>query len=71
MTARDGGGLAVTSQPPDAEPDARISMTRYTFDLLLRGEPVPSGSRPAVRGDARAIGRLKEWTDRAQGVGAS
>jgi hypothetical protein len=44
-------------------------MTRHTFDLLLRGEPVPSGRRPAVRGDQRAIALLREWTDRAQGVG--
>jgi hypothetical protein len=68
VTALDGSGLSVTMRAPEAEPDARISMTRHTFDLLLRGEVVPSGSRPAVRGDARAIARLKEWTDRAQGV---
>ncbi len=41
-------------------------MTRAAFDLLLRGEPVPKGQRPTVRGDRHAVAQMKAWTDRAQ-----
>ena len=44
-------------------------MTREAFALLLRGETVPRGERPTVRGDRRAVARMKAWTDRAQGPG--
>jgi hypothetical protein len=43
-------------------------MTAEAFALLLRGEAVPSGQRPAVRGDRSAVARMKAWTDRAQGL---
>ena len=42
-------------------------MTGEAFRLLLRGEQPPRGERPTVRGDRRAVARMKAWTDRAQG----
>ncbi len=42
-------------------------MSRATFDRLLRGEDVPRGERPVVRGDREAVAVLREWTLRAQG----
>jgi len=41
-------------------------MTREAFGHLLRGEPVPPGHRPVVRGDREAVARLKSWLDGAQ-----
>jgi hypothetical protein len=43
-------------------------MTRTTFARLLKAEPVPSGERPAIRGDRAAVDRLKGWMDRARGL---
>ena len=68
LTARNGAGLAVSAKAPSQPPDATVSMTREAFELLLRGEPVPRGSRPTVRGDRGAVARMKAWTDRAQGL---
>ena len=67
VTARDGAGLSVSSSLPGAEPDATVSMSRPAFDRLLRGEPVPRGERPSVRGDREAVELLRAWTLRAQG----
>jgi hypothetical protein len=68
LTARDGAGLAVSQQPPDEGVDATVTMTQDAFRLLLRGEQPPRGQRPSVRGDRRAVARMKAWADRAQGV---
>ena len=35
---------------------------------MLRGEPVPPGARPVVRGDRAVVALLKAWMDRAQGA---
>jgi hypothetical protein len=67
LTARDGAGLAVAASPP-ATPDATVSMTRGAFDRLVRGEPVPPGERPAVRGDREAVDLMRAWTQRARGA---
>jgi hypothetical protein len=67
LTARDGAGLSVSTQAPPEGADATVSMTREAFGHLLRGEPVPRGSRPSVRGDRDVVARMKAWTERAQG----
>jgi hypothetical protein len=64
LTARDGAGLAVAATGP--EPDATVTMSRATFDRLLRGEPVRRGERPVVRGDHDAVDVLRGWTLRVQ-----
>jgi hypothetical protein len=71
LTARDGAGLAVSPRAPEDGAAATVSMTRGTFDRLLRGEPVPRGERPAVRGDRAVVAKMKTWTDRAQGAGTA
>ena len=68
LTARDGAGLAVSSQAPQEGAHATVSMTREAFGHLLRGEPVPRGTRPSVRGDCAVVARMKAWADRAQGL---
>ena len=68
LTARDGAGLDVSDRPPQEGADATVTMTAEAFALLLRGEAVPSGQRPAVRGDRSVVARMKAWTDRAQGL---
>jgi hypothetical protein len=67
VAVRDGAPLAVTRRPPAEPPDAVVSMSRVTFDRLLRGERTVNGERPQVRGDRAAVAALKAWTDRAQG----
>jgi hypothetical protein len=66
LSARDGAGMTVSANPPEEGVEATVSMTRRTFDLMLRDEPVPSGERPAVRGDRRVVGLVKAWMDQAQ-----
>jgi len=66
LTARDGAGLTVSTTPPDTPPAAAVSMTRSVFDRLLRGEDVPSGERPYVRGDRDAVALMRSWTERAR-----
>jgi hypothetical protein len=66
LTARNGAGLTVSSTPPAQPPSATVSMTRATFDRLLRAEPLPSGTRPAIRGDRHAVDLMRSWTDRAR-----
>ena len=39
-----------------------------TFGLMLRGDVVPPGARPAVRGDHRVVALVKAWMDQAQGA---
>jgi hypothetical protein len=69
LSARDGAGMTVSEAPPEAGVDATVSMSRATFFRMLRGEPVPSGERPAVRGDRRLVGLVKTWMDQAQRSG--
>ena len=66
LTARDGAGLTVSDTAP-GDPDATVTMDRDVFDRLLRGEPVPSGRRPAVHGDRDAVEQMQTWTQRARG----
>ena len=68
LTAEDPTGLTTSQEPPEAPVDATVTMTEAAFRLLLRGEQPPPGERPAIRGDSRAVARIKAWTDRAQGV---
>jgi hypothetical protein len=68
LTARDGAGLSVASSPPEGGPDATVAMSRAAFDRLLRGDAMPAGERPAVRGDRQAVDRMRMWTQRAQGA---
>jgi len=67
IAVRDGAPVAVELRSPAGPPDAVVSMSRAAFSHMLRGEPVPSGERPAIRGDREAVALLKAWTDRAQG----
>ena len=65
ITSGNGDGLKVTDKPPAAEPDTTVSMTRATFDLLLRGEPAPRGQLPTIRGNAHA-GRADQGLGRSR-----
>jgi hypothetical protein len=67
VTARDAGGLAVTTAEPTEPPAASVSTTRAAFDRLLRQEPHPPGDRPWIRGDRAAIAALLALIDRARG----
>jgi hypothetical protein len=66
LTARDGIGLTVSTTPPQTPPSATVTMTRKTFDCLLKGDPVPTGERPTVRGDRDAVALMLAWTERAR-----
>ena len=66
VIVRDGAPVAVERRG-ETPPDATVSMSRAAFRHLLRGEPAPSGERPAVRGDRAAVALLRAWTERAQG----
>ena len=66
LSARDGAGMTVSATQPDEGVEATVSMSRATFGLMLRDEPVPSGERPAVRGDHQVVALVKAWMDRAQ-----
>ena len=71
VAVRDGTPVTVERRAPANPPDAVVTMTRAAFSHLLRGEPPPSGERPAIRGDRAAVALLKGWTDRAQGRAAA
>ncbi len=66
LSARDGAGMTVSASPPEDGVEATVSMSRETFGLMLRGEEVPSGARPSIRGDHRVVALVKAWMDRAQ-----
>ena len=66
LSARDGAGMTVSAEPPEAGVEATVSMSRETFGVMLRDEAVPSGERPVVRGDRRVVALVKTWMDRAQ-----
>ncbi len=66
LTAGDGGGLTVSAKAPADEPTATVTMTRATFDRLLRDDLVPSGERPVVRGDSGAVALMHSWTEQAR-----
>ena len=68
LSARDGAGMTVSAAPPEEGVEATVSMARETFGLLLRGDAVPHGARPAVRGDHRVVALVKAWMDQAQGA---
>jgi hypothetical protein len=70
VIVRDGAPVAVERREGTAPPDATVTMSSAAFEHLLRGEPAPSGERPAVRGDRAAVALLRAWTERAQGRGA-
>ncbi len=65
ITVADGASVVVDRRGDAA--DAAVVLTRDAFAHLLRGEPIPSGARPTIRGDRAAVAALKAWTDRAQG----
>jgi hypothetical protein len=66
LTAGDGAGLTVSSTAPQTPPAATVTMSRATFERMLRGEPLPSGTRPAIRGDRHAVELMRAWTERAR-----
>jgi hypothetical protein len=66
LTAGDGTGLTVSATPPADEPAATVTMSRATFDRLLRNDLVPNGERPAIRGDAGAVALMHSWTEQAR-----
>jgi len=68
VTIGNGRGMRVVTTPPEDRADATVTMTPEAFGHLLRGEPVPPGHRPSVRGDRAAVALLKQWLDRAQGL---
>jgi hypothetical protein len=68
ISVGDGRGLEVLTTPPEGGADATVTMTGEAFGQLLRGEPVPPGQRPFIRGDRAAVALLKGWLDRAQGL---
>jgi hypothetical protein len=68
ISVGNGRGLRVLSTRPADGVDATVTMTREAFGHLLRGEPVPAGQRPFIRGDRSVVALLKGWLDRAQGL---
>jgi hypothetical protein len=68
VVVRSGAPVAVERRTK-AAPDAVVTMSRATYLHVLRGEPAPSGERPAIRGDRAAVALLRAWTERAQGHG--
>jgi hypothetical protein len=66
LSARDGAGMTVSASPPEEGVEATVSMARKTFGLMLRGEDVPSGARPTVRGELRVVELVRAWMDRAR-----
>ena len=68
ISVGNGRGLEVLTTPPEDGADATVTMTPEAFGHLLRGEPVPPGQRPFIRGDRAAVALLKSWLDRAQGL---
>ncbi len=66
ITARDGVPLTVAEHKAGMAADATVTMSRATFDRLLRGEP--AGELPVIRGDRAAVEALRRWTDMARGV---
>ncbi|HET6547946.1 MAG TPA: hypothetical protein VFG79_05805 [Solirubrobacter sp.] len=68
VIARDGVPLTVVEHVAGAAADATVTMTRATFDRLLRGEPSGGGELPVIRGDRTAVAALKRWIDEASGA---
>jgi len=68
ISVGDGRGMEVFTTPPEGGADATVTMTREAFGHLLRGEPLPPGHRPFIRGDRAVVAVLKAWLDRAQGL---
>ena len=68
VTARDGVPLSVVEHTSGGAADATVTMTRATFDRLLRGDPAAEGELPIIRGDRAAVATLKRWTDWARGL---
>ncbi len=65
LTAGDGAGLSVSATPPEPVA-ATVTMTRDTFDRLLRRDLIPSGQLPVVRGDHGAVALMHSWTEQAR-----
>lgn len=66
ISVRDGKPLAITDVAPLSGVDASVTMSSDTYYAMLRGDALPPGERPNVRGDYGAVALLKAWTDRAQ-----
>lgn len=64
VTARDGRGITVSDERPEAEPSATVVISRKGFNAMLRGQTPPVGERPVVRGDHDAVDTLRGWADR-------
>ncbi|MBA2514873.1 MAG: hypothetical protein H0V26_11190, partial [Solirubrobacterales bacterium] len=54
---------------PGVNASATVTLTRASFDALLRDEPA-GAERPRVLGDRSSVACLKAWTDRARGAAA-
>ena len=66
LTADGRRGLRVSTSPSGGACDARVTMSRATFDSLLRAEPLESRHKPWIRGDFTAVETLRRWIDAAQ-----
>jgi hypothetical protein len=67
LTADGRRGLTVATSPPEGGADARVTMSRATFDRLLRAEAPDAERKPWVRGDFTAVEILRRWIDAARG----
>jgi hypothetical protein len=65
LTAADGAPLVV-GEGQSGEADAAVRASQPGLQHLLEGESPPVGEKPAMRGDAAAIGLLAQWTDWAR-----
>jgi hypothetical protein len=65
LTADGRRGLKVSTHRPEEGFDAQVTMTRATFDRLLRAEPLDSRHKPWIRGDFAAVEALRRWIDAA------
>ncbi len=69
ITARDGVPLTVAEHTAGLAADATVTMTRATFDRLLRGDPAVE--LPVIRGDGAAVEALRRWIDMARGAASA
>jgi hypothetical protein len=67
VTADGRRGLRVGTRAPDGGADARVTLSRATFDRILRAEPPDHERKPWVRGDFGAVETLRRWIDAARG----
>jgi hypothetical protein len=70
VVVHDAQPIQVGEGPPPGRAGGTVHASQSAFQHVLDGRPRPPGGKASMRGDARALGLITQWTEWAVARGA-